>query len=227
MQRLLLVRHAVTEHTGHKLSGWLPGLHLSDTGRGQAAALAERLRPVRIDAAYTSPLERCQETAKAVVEGRDLELRTLDEVGEVRYGDWTGRELKDLAKEKLWRVVQGHPSGARFPGGESIYEMQVRAVGAIEALRASPEHKDQTVLVASHADVIKAIAAHYLGLHLDSFQRLVVGPASLTAFTFTPFPMLTRLNETGDASDLNPPPPKQAEDPAEQETEGEAGRADP
>ena len=207
MQRLLLIRHAVTEQTGSKLSGWTPGLHLSAKGREQASALAGRLAKVHIDAVYSSPLERCQETAAAVAEPHGLEVRTLEGVGEVRYGDWTGRTLKELAKEDLWRTVQLHPSGARFPGGESIYEMQTRAVAALEALRADPLHKDQTVLVASHADVIKAVAAHYLGLHLDTFQRLVVHPASLTAFAFGPVPQLARLNETGDNTDLVPPPP--------------------
>lgn len=204
MQRLLLVRHAVTEQTGTRLSGWTAGLHLSAAGQTQAKALAARLEPVKIDAVYASPLERCQETAQVLAEPRGLAVRTLDGVGEVRYGDWTGRELKELAKEDLWKVVQAHPSGARFPGGESLYEMQVRAVGAVEWLRG--EHPGQTVAVASHADVIKAVAAHYLGLHLDQFQRLNISPASLTAFAFLPVPHLLRLNETGDNGDLVPPP---------------------
>jgi probable phosphomutase (TIGR03848 family) len=231
MQRLLLIRHAVTEQTGSKLSGWTPGLHLSATGREQAAALADRLARVHIDAIYSSPLERCQETAAAVAERHGLEVSTLDEVGEVRYGDWTGRTLEELAKEDLWRTVQLHPSGARFPGGESIYEMQTRAVAAIEALRADPRHKDQTVLVASHADVIKAVAAHYLGLHLDTFQRLVVHPASLTALAFGPVPQLARLNETGDNTDLVPPPPRDETTPGPRTGEAAEGeepsRADP
>lgn len=203
MERLLLLRHAVTEQTGTYLSGWTAGLHLSATGHTQAKALAERLEPVGIDAVYSSPLERCMETAAAIAEPRGLPVQVLEGVGEVRYGEWTGRALKDLAKEDLWRVVQAHPSGARFPGGESLYEMQVRAVAAVEQLRAA--HPGQTVAVASHADVIKAVAAHYLGLHLDQFQRLVVSPASLTAFAFTPVPHLLRLNETGDNGDLVPP----------------------
>jgi probable phosphomutase (TIGR03848 family) len=204
MRRLLLLRHAVTTQTGTYLSGWTAGLHLSPAGQTQAKALADRLEPVGIDAVYASPLERCQETARAVAEPRGLAVETLEGVGEVRYGDWTGRKLEDLAKEDLWKVVQGNPSGARFPGGESLYEMQVRAVRAIESVR--ERHSDQTVAVASHADVIKAIAAHYLGLHLDQFQRLQVSPASLTAIGFAPVPHLLRLNETGDNGDLVPPP---------------------
>jgi probable phosphomutase (TIGR03848 family) len=206
MDRLLLARHAVTAHTGHRLSGWTAGLDLTDSGREQAKALARRLGPVSIQALYSSPLARCMQTAAAIAEVKGLTVRELPEVGEVRYGDWTGRELKELASEDLWRTVQLHPSGARFPGGESLLEMQARAVAAIERLRELPEHAGQTVLVASHADVIKAVAAHYLGMHLDLFQRLVVAPASLTAFAFGAVPRLLRLNESGDNADLVPPP---------------------
>src|SRR5918992_1824009 len=145
MRLLLLLRHAATEHTGARLSGWLPGLHLSEEGRQQAKALADRLGPVPVDALYASPLERCQETAAVVAEAKGLEVATVEDLGEVRYGDWTGRELKQLAKEPLWKVVQATPSAARFPDGESLYEMQARAVLAIEGLREA--HPEQTVAV--------------------------------------------------------------------------------
>lgn len=214
MDLLLLLRHAVTADTGTRLSGWTPGIHLSDKGREQARALAERLAPVAIDVVYASPLERCQETAAAVAEPRGLKVGTAEDLGEVRYGGWTGRELKELVKEDLWRVVQRYPSGARFPDGESIYEMQVRAVSGVERLRA--EHPGQTIAVCSHADVIKAIAAHYLGLHLDLFQRLEIGPASVTAFAFAPAPHLVRLNETGGVADLERPKDREgSKDPEE------------
>jgi probable phosphomutase (TIGR03848 family) len=203
MRLLLLLRHAVTENTGARLSGWTPGLHLSEEGRRQAGALAERLAAVPIEAVYASPLERCQETAAVVADARGLEVETLEDVGEVRYGDWTGRELKELARQPLWKVVQATPSAARFPDGESIFEMQARAVLAVERLRAA--HPKQTVAVCSHGDVIKAVACHYLGSHLDLFQRLVVSPASVTAFAFGPVPYLVRLNDTGGNGDLVPP----------------------
>src|SRR5512132_2898292 len=115
MRLLLLLRHAVTEHTGARLSGWMPGLHLSEAGREQAGELAERLGPVPVDALYASPLVRCGETAAAVDEDKGLTVRTLEDVGEVRYGDWTGRPLKEQARERLWKVVQATPSAARFP----------------------------------------------------------------------------------------------------------------
>jgi probable phosphomutase (TIGR03848 family) len=216
---LLLLRHALTEHTGARLSGWTPGLHLSEAGRAQAKDLAERLAPVPLDALYASPLERCQETAAVLAEARGLKLETLEDLGEVRYGDWTGRELKALTKEPLWKTVQANPSAARFPGGESLFEMQARAVAAVERLRAA--HPGQTVAVCSHADVIKAVACHYLGMHLDLFQRVVVGPASMTAFAFGPVPYLVRLNDTGGNGDLVPPRR------ARRRRRGEAARAQP
>jgi probable phosphomutase (TIGR03848 family) len=203
MRLLLLLRHAVTEHTGARLSGWTPGLHLSEEGQRQAKELAGRLEPVPVDALYASPLERCQETAAAVAEAKGLDVETLEDIGEVRYGDWTGRALKELGREPLWKVVQSSPSAARFPEGESLFEMQARAVLAIERLREA--HPRQTVAVCSHADVIKALTCHYLGMHLDLFQRVVVSPASLTAFAFGPGPYLVRLNDTGGNADLAPP----------------------
>jgi probable phosphomutase (TIGR03848 family) len=211
MKRLLLLRHATTDHTGKRLSGWTPGIHLGPKGLEEARALAERLAHVEIHAIYSSPLERCQETAAAVADPRGLKVSTVEDLGEVRYGDWTGKELGELAKTDLWRTVQFHPSGARFPEGESIHEMQTRAVAACERLRAA--HPDQTVAVCSHADVIKAVVAHYLGMHLDLFQRLVVTTASVTALGFGPVPYLLRLSDSGTTRDLNPPPPKPPEQP--------------
>src|SRR6266496_2023438 len=214
MKRLLLLRHATTEHTGKRLTGWTPGVHLGSKGVREASALAERLAPVEIQAIYSSPLERCQETAAAVAERQGLEVSIVEDLGEVRYGDWTGKELGELAKTDLWRTVQFHPSGARFPGGESILEMQTRAVLACERLRA--DHPGETVAVCSHADVIKAVVAHYLGMHLDLFQRLVVTTASVTALGFGPVPHLLRLNDSGETRDLAPPPePTEPAQPAE------------
>ena len=220
MRVLLLLRHAVTEHTGARLSGWTAGLHLSEAGREQAVGLAERLEPVPVDAVYASPLERCQETAAVLAEAKGLKVTALEDVGEVRYGDWTGRTLKELARERLWKVVQATPSAARFPEGESLFEMQARAVLATERLREA--HPKQTVAVCSHADVIKALVCHYLGMHLDLFQRVVVGPASVTAIGFGPVPYLLRLNDTGGNGDLAPP--KRAR---RRRTKGEADRAQP
>jgi probable phosphomutase (TIGR03848 family) len=206
MTTVLLVRHGLTAMTGPVLAGWTPGVLLNDRGREQAAALAERLLPVPVTAIVSSPLERCQETAGALSAGRDLAVETDDRLGECRYGDWTGQELKKLAKDPLWKVVQAHPSAARFPGGEALRETQARAV---EAVRAHNERlgDDATWVAVSHGDVIKALVADALGLHLDLFQRIQVDPCSLTVIRYTPLrPFLIRLNDVGGAvDDLLPP----------------------
>lgn len=131
-----------------------------------------------IDALYSSPIQRARETAAAVSGILNLPIRTNEGIGEVQYGKWTNRSLKVLARTKLWEVVQAWPSGARFPEGETLREVQVRTVGEIETL--SEAHAGKTICCVSHADVIKLVVAHYLGVHIDLFQRLVISPASLS-----------------------------------------------
>jgi probable phosphomutase (TIGR03848 family) len=191
---LLLVRHALNNWVGDKLAGWTPDVHLNDKGQAQAKALAGRLADKPIKAIYSSPLERAIETAQIIAGPHNLEVQIREGVGEVRYGEWTGQSLQELAKEDAWRVVQFYPSGARFPGGEAIREMQARSVAELDAIVAA--HPSELVMVVSHADVIKAALAHYAGLHLDLFQRLVVSPASLSVVDFTPMgPRLVCLND--------------------------------
>ena len=192
---LLLVRHALNDWVGDKLAGWTPGVHLNDKGRGQAEALSQRLADQPIAGFYSSPLERSVETAQIIAAPHNLEVQIREGVGEVRYGEWTGQSIKELAEEDAWRVVQYVPSRARFPNGEAIREMQARAVSELDAIVAA--HPKETVLVVSHADVLKAALAHYVGLHLDLFQRLVVNPASLSVVTFAPTgPRIVCLNDT-------------------------------
>jgi probable phosphomutase (TIGR03848 family) len=206
---VILLRHGrTTANAGGVLAGWTPGVRLDESGRAQAEAVAARLAPVPLAAVVTSPLERCQETAGAVVDGRALDLQTDDRLGEARYGDWTGRTIKDLVKLPLWKVVQQHPSAAVFPGtdGEGLAQTQARAVAAVREWNAKlgPE----AVWVAcSHGDVIKAILADALGLHLDQFQRIVVDPASISVVTYTETrPFVLRMNDTGgDVAALTPP----------------------
>ena len=158
---LFLIRHALTAHTGELLSGWTPGISLSDTGREQARALAERMKPVALDAIYASPLERTVETARPLAASKKLRVRVREGLGEVRYGDWEGKRLRTLAKTKLWKQVMARPSSVRFPGGETIAETQARAVAAVEDLRA--EHPRDAVAVVSHADVIRLLVSYYAG----------------------------------------------------------------
>ncbi len=207
--RLVLARHAVTAQTGPLLSGRQAGIALSEEGRGQAEALAGRLADLPVAAVYASPIERTTETAQAVARRHDLEVRALDGVLEADYGEWTGRKLAELAKTDLWKVVQRAPSRASFPGGESLAAMQTRMVQALEGVVA--DHPGALVVVVSHADPIKAAIAHYTGVHLDLFQRIVVNPASVTAFAFSGAGVaLLKCNDTGTLDDLRPPPPHDA-----------------
>jgi probable phosphomutase (TIGR03848 family) len=197
---VLLVRHGLTAVTGSVLSGRTPGLTLDERGAAQAQALAARLAPVPLDAIISSPLERCAQTAAAIAQGREnLAVQTDERVAEVMYGDWTNKRLKDLAEDPLWQVVQQHPSAVTFPGpgGESMPDMQHRAVSAVRDWN-NRLGKDAVYLICSHGDVIKAIVTDALGLHLDQCQRVQADPCSLTVIKYTPLrPFLVRMNDTG------------------------------
>jgi probable phosphomutase (TIGR03848 family) len=209
---LLLIRHALTASTGKRLTGQAPGVHLSDDGVTQAAGLAERLRRVRLAALYSSPLERCLETAGALAAGRRLDVFPEPGVLEVGYGRWTGRPLAQLVKTDLWRDVQRAPGSVRFPGGETLAEVQLRAVGALDAI--ASKHPRKVVGVVSHADVIRLAVAHYAGVHVDLFQRLIVSPASVSAIALGDgVPRILRLNDTGSFGEFRPAPPRRASAP--------------
>jgi len=218
---VLLVRHGLTAMTGPVLAGHTPGVHLDERGRAQAAAMAARLVPVPLAAVVTSPLERCVETAQAVLAGRSLVSSIEPRLAEVRYGDWTGKPLKDLAKQPLWRVVQAHPSAVVFPGaeGEALAGAQSRAVSAVrewDARIAASAGPDAVWLACSHGDIIKAILADALGLHLDLFQRIVVDPCSVSVVRYTDTrPFVLRVNDTGgDVAALLPPKRRRRRKPA-------------
>jgi probable phosphoglycerate mutase len=206
---LLLVRHALTESTGKRLTGWEPGVHLSSKGERQAEALVERLAPLPIAAIYSSPLERCRETARPFASHARLSVRVKPALGELRFGDWTGRSLRQLSRTKLWSVVQTTPSLARFPDGESIPEAQARAVREVERIAAT--HPKEIVAVFSHADVIKLVLAWFTGVHVDLFQRLSVSTASVSAVALgSGPPRILCVNETGDLGELAGPAPARA-----------------
>ncbi len=202
MTLVLLVRHGLTATTGTVLTGRSPGIDLDERGRDQAKALGERLAQVPLDAIVTSPLERCAQTAQAIADAQEqggVTVTADDSLSECRYGDWTGRPLKRLASDPLWHVVQRHPSAARFPGedGESFHDMQHRAVGAVRGWNARLGPR-AAYLICSHGDVIKAVIADALGMHLDMLQRIQVDPCSLSVIRYTPLrPFLLRLNDTG------------------------------
>jgi len=185
---VLLVRHGLTGATGSVLAGRTPGIPLDDRGREQAAALAARLASVPLDAIVTSPVQRCP---VAVTED--------EQFAEVRYGDWTGKPLRRLVRDPLWRAVQAHPSAVRFPGadGEAMADVQHRAVRAVRDWN-TRLGRDAVYLICSHGDVIKSVIADCLGMHLDMFQRISADPCSLSVIRYTPLrPFLLRMNDTG------------------------------
>jgi probable phosphoglycerate mutase len=180
MTQIFLIRHAVNDFvkTG-KLAGWTPGVHLNDEGKAQAKALGERLADAPLAHLYASPLERTVETAQAIHKHHPgIPLEITHEIGEVRYGDWEGQKIADLNQRKMWSVVQEYPTRAYFPNGETMRGVQNRIVDAMEGF--VHKHPNETIALVFHADLIKMTLAHYLGVHLDNFQRIVVSPASIS-----------------------------------------------
>ncbi|OJF12453.1 histidine phosphatase family protein [Couchioplanes caeruleus] len=229
MATVLLLRHGrTTANASGGLAGRLP-VELDDIGRDQAVRVGERLRKLPLAAVVSSPLIRCRQTLDlALPDAAPVVDEGLIECG---YGDWEGKPLKELAKESLWPVVQQHPSAVVFPGGEAMAAMSARAVATIRRWDAevTAEHGPEALwLACSHGDVIKAIVADAMGLHLDEFQRIVADPASLSVIRYTPTrPFLVRLNDTADLAGLVPPPRTagQAVEPAAQSDAAVGGGA--
>jgi probable phosphomutase (TIGR03848 family) len=210
MPTVILARHGrTTANATGVLAGRSKGVHLDDKGREQATAAAARLEGLPLAAVVTSPMERCRETAKLLAPGeRATSERRLTECD---YGSWTGRPLKELGKEPLWRTVQAHPAGVVFPDGEAMAEMSRRGVAAIRDwdARIAAEHGyDAVWLAVSHGDVIKAILADALGMHLDAFQRIMVDPASLSVVRYTPHRafVITMNSRSGSLAHLSAKP---------------------
>lgn len=220
MGSIILVRHGENDWSkSNRLAGWIPGVHLNEAGHRQAMSVAQRLAPLPIRAVYSSPVTRCMETASYIADTHHLGVLQLEEVGEVQYGQWEGKKIKKLAKMPEWHAVQHYPSRMRFPDGEALREVQFRAIQAIESL-ATPHNKDLIVVV-SHADVIRLVLAHYLGMHIDLFQRLVIAPASASILMLSPEGAM-RVVRVNDDGPLQPPP---AEADSKKKKKGRKGEA--
>ena len=206
MATVLLLRHGrTTSNASGSLAGRQP-VDLDESGSNQAKRAGERLAGLPLKAVISSPLLRCRKTVEiALPDAEIIEDEGLTECG---YGDWEGKQLKDLAKDPLWQVVQQHPSAAVFPNGEAMSDMSARAIATVRRWddKISAEHgPDALWLACSHGDVIKAIIADALGLHLDQFQRIVADPASISVIRYTPTrPFVVRVNEGGDLASLVP-----------------------
>jgi len=196
---VLFIRHGLTALTASTLLGWTTGVPLDERGRAQAASVAARLQTLPLAVIVSSPIERCRETAEAILAERDpAPPFELDErLGDVRYGDWTGRSFKELHREPLWKSVMANPADVTFPNGEAIRDMAVRAIASVRdwSARLGP---DATFAIVSHADPIRAILADALGLHLEGYGRLVVGPGSLSVVRYDGArPVVLRVNDLG------------------------------
>lgn len=191
MTTILLIRHGENDYVKKgRMAGRLPGVHLNDTGKEQAAALAKVMAAWPVKAVYSSPLERTMETAEPIAKALGLQVIPEQGFSEIDVGEWQDRTLKDLRRRKLWKTVHLNPSRMQFPGGESFVENQMRMHSALENIVSSYKSKDLIVCV-SHSDPIKLVVAHYIGMALDMFQRLTIAPASITGLKFSEYP--TRL----------------------------------
>lgn len=224
---VLLLRHGrSTSNTAHVLAGRSEGVDLDDKGREQAAQLVDRIGELPIKAVLRSPQLRCRLTVAPLVEKLGVEPIVDERFAEVDYGEWTGRKLGELFKEPLWAVVQAHPSAAVFPGGEGLAEVQTRAVAAVREhdARLAEQHGADVLWVAcTHGDVIKAIVADALSLHLDGFQRVSVDPASVSVVRYTKLrPFVLHVNHTGAqlTSALTAAPPSAGDAPADEAVVG-------
>lgn len=226
MGTVILLRHGrSTANTAGVLAGRTLGVALDEQGQAQADAVVQRLAQLPLAAVVCSPLQRCQNTVAPLAQACELEVTVDDRFIEVDYGEWTGRELRTLAKEPLWKVVQTHPSGAVFPGGEAMAAMQARAVAAVREWDAklATEHGPQVLwLACTHGDLIKAILADALGVHLDGFQRIVAHPCSVSAVTYTDTrPFVQRINDCADdLRSLVPPKRRRRRRPSSDATPG-------
>ena len=198
MTTFYLIRHGQNDYVGEgKLAGWTPGVHLNEQGKAQSKALAALLSSVKFQATYTSPLERAYETALPLAKSRKMEPIVREGLGEINCGTWTGKSLKSLRRRKLWPIIQSAPSRAAFPEGESFTDAQSRIVHELEAIRSSHPGKRTVVACVFHSDPIKLAIAHYLGLHIDLFQRIVIEPTSFSILNISEHGVhLLRLNDT-------------------------------
>jgi probable phosphoglycerate mutase len=199
---VLFVRHGTTPTTGKVLPGRAAGLHLSERGIAEAERVAARIAALgSVRAIYASPLERARETARPIGKALGLPVRVERGLIECDFGDWTGAELSKLSKLPEWQTVQRHPSGFRFPNGESFVELQARLAGTVQKLAAL--HRGEVIVLVSHADPIKIAVGDALGVALDLVQRTVISTCSVSVVAYGELtPQVLAVNSTGDLANL-------------------------
>lgn len=178
MTRFLLIRHATTDAVGKRLSGRKKGVHLNEKGQGEAQHLAGRLASLPLNAIYSSKLERALQTAAPIAATHGLDVTANDHFLELDFGDWTDCSFEDMEQQPAFKRFNAFRSCTRIPGGETMLEAQARMVNGIEQL--CNQHRDETIAIVSHSDLIKATLAYYAGIHLDMFQRIEISPASVS-----------------------------------------------
>jgi probable phosphomutase (TIGR03848 family) len=178
MTTFLLIRHGLTDAVGHQMTGHDAGVHLNATGRDQAASLPVRLGYVPIGAIYASPLERTTQTAQPIADARGLRVDVDPRLIEVDFGGWTGRRFADMAPDPYWQRYNTVRSATRPPAGESLLDVQQRAVEAV--LEMCERHADEHVVIVSHGDVLRAILLYFLGMPIDFVLRLELSPGRIS-----------------------------------------------
>ncbi|HEY9508445.1 MAG TPA: histidine phosphatase family protein [Verrucomicrobiae bacterium] len=178
MTTFYLIRHGSNDFAGKTLVGRTPGIHLNDAGRAEVDRLADELAREPIQHLFSSPMERCRETAAPIAKRLNLEMQILDGLVEVEFGDWTGQEIAEMNSDELWQKWNTFRSGGRIPNGESIWEVQTRMIAVIEKLRR--DFPNQTLALFSHGDPLRAAITYYLGMPIDFIHRLELSPASVS-----------------------------------------------
>lgn len=194
--RFLLVRHGMCDAVGKLISGRSASIHLNEEGQHQSLFLADRLSHLPIQALYSSPLERAQETATPLSHRLKLKIHCSEAFSEIDYGVWTGKTLEELAPDPLWQKFNSNRSGLKIPEGEMMLNVQLRSIA--ELFKLSQKHRAQMVAVFSHCDVIRAILLYYLGSSIEFNLRLEIAPASVSVLDLSEWgAQLIRMNDTG------------------------------
>jgi probable phosphomutase (TIGR03848 family) len=196
MTRFLLIRHGSTNMVGKRFAGRMAGVHLDEKGKQQAQDLTQRLKSLPIKAVYSSPLERTVETAEPLAWELNMQVQTCEALLEIDCGNWTSKEIDELRNDQQFGLFNSFRSIAPVPGGEWMAEAQLRIVKKMQEL--SSQHRDETIAIVSHGDLIKAAVAYYAGIHLDMFQRIEIDPASVSVvIVYEETARIVLLNYTG------------------------------
>jgi broad specificity phosphatase PhoE len=174
---ILLIRHAMVDAYGRFLPGRMPDIHLNEEGRRQARTLGTTLRSLRIAATYSSPLDRARETAVAIAEGSGPPS-IVPELNEIDFGEWTGLSFDELGRRADWMAFNQHRARSPIPGGEWMLNVQMRACRALGRLHRA--HRNETIAVVSHSDVLRAVIAKVMEAPLDRLDAFRIDPASVS-----------------------------------------------